>query len=225
MNAPPVPSSSGATTASGHRVSTATLLRCGVAGGPLLIGVTLIQAVTREGFDLARHPLSLLSLGDLGWIQIANFIVVGSLFIACAIGMRRALRTGRAGTWGPRLIAAFGVSMIWGGVFVADPYRGFPPGAADLEQMSWHGALHAAAPIVASLALTAACCVFARRFWPDQRGWAITCIATAVASFTITSAAAATEEYRLMFVGGAIVWAWASMMAARLTRALPNGRT
>jgi hypothetical protein len=48
----------------------------------------------------------LLSLGDLGWIQIANFVVTGALFVACAVGLRRVLHPGRAGTWGPRLVGA-----------------------------------------------------------------------------------------------------------------------
>ena len=47
---------------------TARLLACGVLAGPLFLTVLMIQAFTREGFDLSRHPLSLLSLGDLGWI-------------------------------------------------------------------------------------------------------------------------------------------------------------
>jgi len=43
--------------------------------------------------------------------------------------MRRVLRGRRGGTWGPLLIGAFGVSQIFGGVFLADPGLGFPPGA------------------------------------------------------------------------------------------------
>lgn len=58
-------------------MSTRALLACGVVAGPLFIVVALIQAFTRSGFDPVRHPLSLLSLGDLGWIQITNFVVGG----------------------------------------------------------------------------------------------------------------------------------------------------
>jgi hypothetical protein len=48
--------------------STRTLLACGVAAGPLFTGVSLLQVLARDGFDLGRHPLSLLSLGDAGWV-------------------------------------------------------------------------------------------------------------------------------------------------------------
>jgi Protein of unknown function (DUF998) len=76
---------------------TRTLLACGVVAGPLFVAVGLLQMLTREGFDPTRHPLSLLSLGDLGWVQITNFVLNGLLFVAAAVGMRRVLRPGRAG--------------------------------------------------------------------------------------------------------------------------------
>ena len=57
------------------------LLYCGIIAGPLFIAASLIQAFTRTGFDLARHPLSLLSLGSLGWLQIINFVVSGILYV------------------------------------------------------------------------------------------------------------------------------------------------
>ena len=68
------------------------LLACGVALGPLFYVVVVAQILTRTGFDISKHPLSLLSLGNTGWIQIANFILTGLLAIACAFGMRRVMR-------------------------------------------------------------------------------------------------------------------------------------
>src|SRR5438094_8937570 len=108
---------------------TRNLLTCGVVAGPLFVGVVLIQALTRSGFDLTRHPLSLLSLGDLGWIQISNFVVTGVLSIACAIGMRRALRGGRAATWGRILVGTWGVGLVAAGDFRAEPAACLTPGA------------------------------------------------------------------------------------------------
>ena len=49
-------------------------LAAGIAAGTLILTVSLTQVFTRQGFDLSRHPLSLLRLGDFGWIQIANFV-------------------------------------------------------------------------------------------------------------------------------------------------------
>src|SRR4029453_13915282 len=111
------------------RNRTRVLLACGIVAGPLFLVVGLLQAVTREGFDPTRHPLSLLSLGELGWIQIANFVVTGVLYLACAVGMWRVLHPGRSGTWGPLLVGGFGLGLILAGIFTTDPGAGFPPGA------------------------------------------------------------------------------------------------
>ena len=165
------------------------LLACGVVGGPLFLVVALTQAFTRDGFDLARHPISLLSLGDLGWIQIANFTLTGVLYVACAVGMRRVLRPGRAGTWGPRLVGAMGVGLIMGGVFVTDPGAGFPPGApaGAPEQVTWLGVLHNVGPVLALDGMVVGCLVLARRFSAlGQRSWAAAGVATAVAVVALT---------------------------------------
>lgn len=105
-------------------VLTRRLLRCGLAAGPVFLGVAAAQILTRDGFDLTRHPISLLSNGDLGWIQIGNVLVTGSLVIAFAAGMRRALRAQKGGTWGPWLLTVFGAGLVLAGVFVADPPTG-----------------------------------------------------------------------------------------------------
>ena len=102
-----------------------TLLTSGMIAGPLFIIVSLILAFTGEGFDVVRHPASLLALGDLGWIQIANFVVSGVLFIALAIGLRRVLTSGVGSRWLPILFGLVGVAMIIGGVFVPDRLSAF----------------------------------------------------------------------------------------------------
>ncbi|HEU5107996.1 MAG TPA: DUF998 domain-containing protein [Micromonosporaceae bacterium] len=200
-------------TAAAGSARTRRLLACGVLAGPLFVAVVVAQELTRAGFDPKKHPLSLLSLGDLGWLQITNFVVAGALALASAFGLRRALHPGRAGTWGPILIGAYGVGLIWGGVFVADPAFGYPVGTPDAapEQLSWHGILHGIAPAAAGLALIAACFVFARRYaGQGRRGWAVYCVAVAVVNVVLTGASFAAADYRLMLAGGAVAWLWAS---------------
>ena len=154
------------------RTTTRNLLRCGIAAGPLFVGITAIHVLTREGFDLRRHPISLLSVGGPGWVQILTFAVSGALVVAFAVGLRRVLHPGRAGTFGPLLMGLFGLGLIAGGVFVADPALGFPPGTPDgiPATVSWHAAVHNVAPIVAFNALIIVTFVFARRF-AGQREW------------------------------------------------------
>ena len=107
------------------------LLACGMAAGPLFIGSTLTQAATREGFDMRRHAASLLSNGDLGWIQTLTFLLTGALVTAAAIGLGRALRNPGSSQWGPRLLVVYGLSFLAAGVFPADPTLGFPAGTPD----------------------------------------------------------------------------------------------
>jgi hypothetical protein len=142
--------------------------------GPLYLVVGYAQAFTRAGFDLRRHPLSVLSNGDLGWIQVLNFVVSGSMVIAGAVGVRRVLRGAPAGKWGPILFALFGLGMLGGALFKADPAPGFPPGSPEVVTFSRTGMLHFVFGAVAFYALIAACFVFARRFGKlGQSGWAI----------------------------------------------------
>jgi len=45
------------------------LLGLGVVVGTLYLVVGLLLALASEGFDFSAHPLSLLMLGEHGWIQ------------------------------------------------------------------------------------------------------------------------------------------------------------
>jgi hypothetical protein len=143
---------------------TKSLLGYGVIAGPIYVVVALAQALTRQGFDMSRHAWSLLENGELGWIQIANFIVVGLMTVAAAIGLRRALAPGRGRTWAPLLVAAYGVGLIGAGIFRADPAQGFPAGTPETMTISWHGMLHFMVGGIGFLCLIAACLVLASRF-------------------------------------------------------------
>jgi Protein of unknown function (DUF998) len=207
------------TTTATTTTTTRALLACGVVAGPLFIVVGLAQMLTRDGFDPIRHPLSLLSLGDLGWIQIGNFAVSGLLFAASAVGMRRALHPGHAGTWGPLLIGVYGAGLVMGGVFVADPALGFPPGTPDgiPDQLSWHGALHSVAPVLASAALLAACFVFARRFAAlGQRRWVVYSVATALVGLVPNAVFNHDWFFVALGVTVALGQVWIALLAGRL---------
>src|SRR6266542_138349 len=141
---------------------TRSLLGYGVIAGPAYVLVSLLQAVTRDGFDLRRHAWSLLSNGHLGWIQVTNFVVTGLATVAFSIGLRRALRSGRGGSWAPRLIGVYGASLIGAGVFRADPALGFPPGTPPgVAEVSWHGIAHFILGGIGFTCLVAACIVLA----------------------------------------------------------------
>ena len=70
-------------------LGTKALLACGVIGCPLFVLVFLIEGATRVGYDPLRYPISSLSIGALGWMQAANFLMVGAAIFASALGMSR----------------------------------------------------------------------------------------------------------------------------------------
>jgi len=215
---------------------TRALLTCGVIAGPLYIVTALIQGLTRPGFNLLHHDVSLLSNGALGWIQITNFLATGLLVISGAIGMRRVLRSSmrssmrssQGGTWGPLLIGIYGLGLVGAGIFVADPMNGFPPGTpANAHAISWHGLMHLATGGIGFLALIVACFVFARRFAAlAQRGWAAYSLATGVIFFFafagITSGSSQAPIVIGFWIGVILAFAWISVMAARLMAELPK---
>jgi hypothetical protein len=127
-----------------------------MVAGPFYLAVGLAQALVRDGFDFSRHPLSVLANGPGGWIQTANFAIVGLMVVGAAIGMGRVLGRGsRAMTW---LLGAYGVAMLAAAIFPADPVDGFPPGTAEgfPTSISTTGLLHfvAGALAFACLALS-----------------------------------------------------------------------
>ena len=196
--------------------ATRAMLDAGVVAGPLFVLVSLAQAFTRNGFDLRRHAFSMLSLGDLGWLQIANFVLAGTLFLVAGLGARRALGGRRAGAI---LIMIFGVSQIAGGVFVVDPALGFPVGTADRvpDQLSWHGTLHTVAFAVTIGTLVAACAVWSRAFrsWGLRR-WSGYSAATAAAFVLLAAIGVTSADFRIVTVAIIIGWGWASLVCARL---------
>jgi hypothetical protein len=203
--------------------SSGVLLLCGVVAGPLYVLAGAIQMLVRAGFDPTRHALSLMSNGDLGWVQIANFLVTGILVIACSLGMRQLLHPGRGGTLGPILVGLYGLGLIGAGIFVADPALGFPPGTPEGPPavVTRAGMLHFVSGGVGFLGLIGACFVFARRFaaW-QQRGWAVYSMATGLIFFVafLGIASGSKKSWLIVAFTAAVVlaWSWLSLVSARL---------
>lgn len=192
-------------------------LVAGIIAGPLFVATATAQVLARDGFDLARHPLSLLANGEHGWVQIANFILAGLLSLAFAWALAPRVRGGRGETWIPRLLALFGVGLVIGGVFPADPALGFPAGAPAgvPEQMSIPGLIHAFAPPVAFVSLIAACWIMASRYAKHgQPTAALVTRVVAVTCFVLTLPVGPLFSVRL-FAAVAIGFAWIAVVAAQ----------
>ncbi|WP_103355668.1 DUF998 domain-containing protein [Amycolatopsis sp. CA-128772] len=192
-------------------------LTCLAVAAPLWATVSLAQAASRDGFDLTRHPLSALSTGSLGWIQVTGFVVAGVLIL---IGASRFRFGGRAL---PRLLAAYGAGMIAAGSFPPDPGNGFPAGTSDAvpTEVSWHAYGHLAAGSVSFVALIAACYVLGRRFARagDRRAAGLSFVAGTALLLGDAWAMAGGPAGSLTLAAGAIAaMLWISAVAARVTR-------
>lgn len=199
---------------------TRSLLGYGVIAGPFYVVVSLAQALTRDGFDLTRHSWSLLSNGDLGWLQITNFIVTGLMVLAFAVGLGRATARKAA----PALIGVYGASLIAAGVLRADPSSGFPVGTpAGPGAVSWHGLGHFAAGGIGFLCLIAACFVVARRL---PRGLALFSRITGIgflAGFVGIASGSGNPVTVLAFVAAVLLaWTWLSSLAVHTYRRVEN---
>ncbi|KZB83792.1 DUF998 domain-containing protein [Amycolatopsis regifaucium] len=203
-------------------IPTRALLACGAVSGPLYFVTALTQAAVRDGFDLTKHPASMLSNGDAGWIQVTNFLVTGVLMLAGAAGLRRALEPGRGSVWGPRLLGVFGASLLFAAVFKADPGNGFPVGTGPAT-ISTAGILHMAAGSVGFLSLIVATFVFASRFSREgHRGWAVYSRATGIAFFAtfagISSGNANAVVMLAFWAAVLLAWGWVTAVILRTTR-------
>ncbi|MEP6650133.1 MAG: DUF998 domain-containing protein [Lapillicoccus sp.] len=148
---------------------TRSLAGYGVIVGPVYVGVSLAQALIRDGFDLGRHAWSQLASGDWGWIQTANLVATGLMSLAFSVALRRALAGGRGGRTVPVLVAVFGAGILFAGVFPADAAAGFPVGMPTPATPSLHGTVHLMTSGVGFIALAAAMVVMAVRYASERR--------------------------------------------------------
>jgi hypothetical protein len=187
-------------------VPSRVLLVGAVVATPLFVLLWAAQALTRDGFRPTYHPMSLLSLGDWGWVQIANFVVVGLLLVGGGIGIGRSLGGGRLVAWIRILIVLIGLGLIVSGVFVTDAGAGFPAGAPEgAPLLSWNGALHQAGFVLTQLAFLGASVVLAVWFAKRRRTvWAVACIAAAAAA-VLVAALGAPETLAIRLVASSAI--------------------
>ena len=198
---------------------TRALLWAGVVAGPLFVLIAVVQMLVRPGFDWLQHPVSLLSNGDFGAVQVANFVVTGVLLLAFALGVRRRLISGPASVWAPTMFAVCGVGLIVGGVFSADPALGFPVGAPEArpETMTLAGTIHAFAPTIGFTGLVVALAVVGGRFWRHhERRLAVA--TWAVSAATLALSLPVWPSVATIFLAITLGFAWTALIALRLAQ-------
>jgi hypothetical protein len=165
------------------------LLCCSAAAGPLFVTVFVLEGGRRPDYKPLRHPVSSLALESRGWVQVTNFAVAGTFYLAGATGLRRA-RDPLLGTrLGPALFAGVGLGLLGSAAFRTDPVSGYPPGTPDApSDPTTTGAMHNIAALPIFLGIPAAALVCAWRFHQaGRRGWGVHSAATALSKLTGTA--------------------------------------
>lgn len=147
------------------------------AVGPLLFVITFfIDGATRPGYDPWRNFVSQLAVGERGWLQIANFILCGTLVLAGAVDVWRSPSSRVVAV----IIGVLDLGMIGAGIFVVDPGLGYPPGERVLPRPTFHDSAHQLVSLIVFLALGPAplvVAVLARA----SRAWAAYCLLSGIA--------------------------------------------
>lgn len=201
------------------------LLLAGALAGPAFFASASVQMLTREGFDITRHPISLLATGSLGWVQVAMFVLTGLGVLALAAGIRRTFTEGPGRRVLPVLVGVFGLGLVASGLFPMDPEYGFPVGTPDgpVAQTSWHSVVHSAAAAVAFTAVAVAAVVLAVRHC--RRRTVLPAVLNAAVALVLLLPVSPAHMSIQIAVTGLVAFTWTTVLALSLRRAAWPGRT
>ena len=208
---------------------TRSLLGYGPLAGAVYLFSGVVQGLARDGFEFDRHSLSLLANGPWGWVHVTTLVVTGLMTLAAAVGVHRALGSGREASAAGPLLAGYGAALVLGGVFVADPMDGFPVGTPDGPpvEATPEGVLHLASGGLGFVCLIAATVVLARRFAAEsRRAWTRVSVLAGVvvlAGFAGVAGGSTSPVAVLGLWAGVVVgWAWLAAVSVHLYRRTPH---
>lgn len=176
--------------------------------------VMMLLGLVTPGYDWIARYGSELSLGRLGWIMIANFVVLGVAELALAAAMATAIGDRASGRVATAAVGLLGAAFVTAGVCVTDPAR-LINGAH-----TWHGMVHAfMAVVIFFIAIPVAGLAIARRL-RHQRRFARYSVLTAVGTpallvATFVSGSLLGLAERIVI---AVALAWLTSLAVRLHR-------
>ena len=155
-------------------------------------------------------------------MQVANFLVDGTLSVALAFGL---LRVGHALT--AVFIVLFGAGLLVSGLFVADPALGYPKDAPQVTTI--HGVVHQGAGLATFTFISVAAFAAAARFARERAsGWRRYSLATGllvVVLFVVGTVAQVMDQRGvwpdapvglLQRIAVFIGWGWLALFSYRL---------
>ena len=199
---------------------TRSMLGWGVVAGPFYLVIGLVLALTREGFDFAQHPLSVLMLGDGGWMQITNLALSGLMVFIAGVGMTRASARGTG-----IAVGIHGAAMVASAIFPPDPMPGFPPGQDGATTMGFSGLLHFAFGGIGFVAFGVAALLFggwlARHGERGRAAWSRVAGVVMLVGF-VGGAALGPVGMGGLWLAVVVGFAWLLLASIRLYREVPH---
>jgi hypothetical membrane protein len=195
---------------------TRSMLGWGVVAGPFYLVFGLALALTRPGFDLRRDALSLLLIGDVGWLQWLNLVLSGLMTVVAAIGL---LRTPDWSRTAAALVGLYGACLVLSAVFPPDATKDFPPGAGG-GQFTTAGLLHFVFGGVGFLSIGVAA-IIAGSWLGRRRGglWSRLAGVVVIVAFVAGGALAAVG---LIWITVLVTWGWLALTSIAAYRAIPH---
>ena len=195
------------------------LALCGVAA-PIIFAILLtVAGVVYEGYSHVAQSISELGGVEAQYpsIQNTNFLIIGMLVLAFALGLHRGMSEGKGSVLGPLLLGLFGASFAPQALFRCDP---------GCEFETWTGTMHNLAGLGGFLAAIAGMILISRRArenprWRAFRGFSLFMgIATLLALMTWigVSGAAGIESVNgiLQRVLAGVLLLWIKVMAVKM---------
>jgi hypothetical protein len=144
----------------------------GVIAPLLFVSIFTIEGNLRPGYNAMSMYISALSLGSRGWIQIINFIILGSLIFIFTLGLSKEFTTGKASRGG--IIALYILALLF---FISGPFI-MDPADTPASQLSVHGLIHGLSGGIVFLVMPITIFLFMRRImdekiWKSFRLWTI----------------------------------------------------
>ena len=210
-----------------QQVSTSPQLRmaliAGAIAGPLYVGVGILEAVLRRGFDIRIHSLSLLANGPGGWIHSMMMVVTGLLTVIGALGVSTVQqRTGRRSYAMIIGLMIYGLGIAAAGLLRADPAEGFPIGTppGPPVMITASGVGHLVAGGIGFLGLIVACLACARRSArAGDRLWAVCSAVIGVyylVAFAGIASGAGNPVINIAFTVAVVLgWGWLTALCFR----------
>jgi hypothetical protein len=147
----------------------------GILAPIIFVGVFTIEGILRSGYDPMSMYISALSLGDRGWIQIANFLLLGLLLFVFTFGLSKEFRSAKVSRAGIITLYVISGLFLISGLFVMDPAE------TPTDQLSVSGSIHGIAGGFVFLLMPIIMFIFLRRFssdskWQSFRWWTLTLV-------------------------------------------------